>query len=200
MKYPSEILERLVENLSELPGIGEKSAQRIALFLLRDGRQQSEKLVKVLQEMHENVGQCSVCFNITEIDPCRFCADPKRNPALICVVEDTKDLLAIERTGEFHGLYHILGGALSPLDGIGEDELHVKELVARVSSSHIQEVILATNPTMEGEMTASFLAQRLKNRQVRVTRIARGVPFGGTLEFNDVVTLSKSLEGRTDIQ
>ncbi|NQT26030.1 recombination protein RecR [candidate division KSB1 bacterium] len=196
MKYPSEILERLVTSLSDLPGIGEKSAQRIALYLFRDGRQQGEQLAKVLHEMKDKVGQCSVCFNITEVDPCQYCSDTKRDQSIICVLEDTKDLLAIERTGEYHGMYHLLGGALSPLDGIGEEELHVKELIARITSN-IKEVILATNPTIEGEMTASFLAQRLHGKEVKVTRIARGVPFGGTLEFNDMVTLSKSLEGRT---
>jgi len=199
MKYPSEILERLVSNLSDLPGIGEKSAQRIALFLFRDGRQQGEQLAKVLQELQDKVGQCSICFNITEVDPCQYCSDPKRDQNLICVVEDTKDLLAIERTGGYHGLYHILGGALSPLDGIGEEELHIKELIGRINPD-VKEVILATNPTMEGEMTASFLAQKLSGKGVKVTRIARGVPFGGTLEFNDMVTLSKSLEGRTSVE
>ena len=199
MKYPSEILERLVSNLSDLPGIGEKSAQRIALFLFRDGRQQGEQLAKVLQELQDKVGQCSICFNITEVDPCQYCSDPKRDQNLICVVEDTKDLLAIERTGGYHGLYHILGGALSLLDGIGEEELHIKELIGRINPD-VKEVILATNPTMEGEMTASFLAQKLSGKGVKVTRIARGVPFGGTLEFNDMVTLSKSLEGRTSVE
>lgn len=199
MKYPSEILERLVASLSDLPGIGEKSAQRIALFLFREGRAQAEQLGKVLQELRDKVRQCSVCFNITESDPCRYCSDAKRDRSVICVVEDTKDLLAIERTGGYSGLYHILGGSLSPLDGVGEEELHVRELLERVKSE-VKEVILATNPTMEGEMTASFLAKKLSGKGVRVTRIARGVPFGGTLEFNDMVTLSKSLEGRTVVE
>jgi recombination protein RecR len=198
MQYASKTLGRLVEAFASLPGIGEKSAQRIALFLLDDGKQTAENLSEALHNLKEKVGHCSVCFNLTEEDPCPLCSDPKRDRRLLCVVEDSKDLLALERSGGYRGLYHILGGALSPLDGIGETDIHIAELMTRITPE-VQEVILATNPTMEGEMTAAHIAKKLEPQSVRVTRIARGVPFGGTLEFNDAVTLVKALEGRSEI-
>ena len=198
MQYASKTLEHLVLAFSSLPGIGEKSAQRIALYLLNEGKNDAETLSEALKNLREKVGFCSVCFNLTEEDPCALCCDPKRDKQIICVVEDPKDLLAIERSGGYRGVYHILGGSLSPLDGVGESDLHISELFNRINPE-VKEVILATNPTMEGEMTAAHIAKKLESRSVRVTRIARGVPFGGTLEFNDAVTLVKALEGRSEI-
>lgn len=198
MQYGSKTLGELVKAFSSLPGIGEKSAQRVALFLLNDGGQEAEHLAEALLNIKEKVGRCSICFNLTEEDPCYICSDPKRDHALICVVEDSKDLLAIERSGGYRGVYHILGGVLSPLDGVGESDLHMTELSDRIGPD-VKEVILATNPTMEGEMTAAHIARKLEGRQIRVSRIARGVPFGGSLEFNDAVTLIKAMEGRSDV-
>jgi len=198
LEYSSKTLERLVKAFSRLPGIGEKSAQRIALFLLQEGRDAGEELVKTIEDLRTKVGYCSICFNLTEEDPCIFCQDPQRNDQTICVVEEPKDLLVIERTGGYRGRYHVLGGVLSPLEGIGEDDLRIKELLTRVDSS-VKEIILATNPTIEGEMTAAQLAKLLEKKDVKVTRIARGIPFGGTLEFNDVVTVTKALEGRVEM-
>lgn len=198
MDYGSKTLEQLVRAFSELPGVGEKSAQRIALFLIREGQSTADFLIRSLQDLKEKIGKCSICFNLTDEDPCSICGNPKRNHALLCVVEDAKDLLAIERSGGYRGVYHVLGGVLSPLDGVGEQDLEVQSLMDRLDDS-IQEVILATNPTVEGEMTAAHLARLIKERGIHVTRIARGVPFGGTLEFNDPVTLSKAFEGRSDL-
>jgi recombination protein RecR len=198
LEYTSRTLKQLVEAFSKLPGIGEKSAQRIALYLLREGKDEGENLARAISELREKVRNCSVCFNLTEEDPCAFCQDPKRDHQTICVVEEPKDLLVIERTGSYRGLYHVLGGVLSPLDGIGEDTLRIKELVERVKAG-ITEVILATDPTVEGEMTAAHIVKILKPMGARVTRIARGVPFGGALEFNDAVTVAKAMEGRIDI-
>lgn len=199
MQYASKTLEHLVLAFSSLPGIGEKSAQRIALYLLNEGKNDAETLSEALLNLREKVGFCSVCFNLTEEDPCALCQDPKRDKRIICVVEDPKDLLALERSGGYRGVYHILGGSLSPLDGVGESDLHISELLCRITPE-VKEVILATNPTMEGEMTAAHIARKLESREVLVTRIARGVPFGGTLEFNDAVTLVKALEGRSEIR
>ena len=198
MEYSSQTLERLVKAFSRLPGIGEKSAQRIAFYLLRDGRDEGEELAKTILDLKDKVGYCSICFNLTENDPCGFCQDPQRDDQTICVVEEPKDLLAIERTGGFQGRYHVLGGLLSPLEGIGVEDLRIEELLARLGSN-VKEVILATNPTVEGEMTAAQLAKLLKSTGVKITRIARGVPFGGALEFNDAVTVTKALEGRVDM-
>lgn len=199
MKYGSKVLERLVGALSHLPGIGEKSAQRIALHLLESGRNDIDALVSALTDLQNRVGHCSVCFNYTEDDPCELCRDTRRDRTVICVVEEPKDILTIEHSGGYHGLYHVLGGVLSPLDGIGEGDLHIESLIDRLDDS-IQEVIIATNPTMEGEMTASRLSEMIKSRGIRITRIARGIPFGGSLEFNDMVTIAKALEGRLEIK
>ena len=196
--YSSPTLERLVEILSQLPGIGKKSAQRIALHLLRADRTQTEGLARTILELREKVRRCSICFNLTEEDPCTLCQDPKRDGQIICVVEEPKDLLTIERAGGYQGRYHVLGGVLSPLDGIGEGNLRIQELLARIDQG-VKEVILATNPTMEGEMTASHIATLLKSKGIKITRIARGVPFGGDLEFNDVVTVAKAIEGRVEL-
>jgi recombination protein RecR len=198
MKYASKALERLVEVFSHLPGVGEKSAQRIALYLLETGKQDVGALVSALQELQNRVGHCSICYNFTEEDPCLFCRDTRRDRSIICVVEEPKDILTIEKSGGYQGLYHVLGGVLSPLEGIGEEQLHIQSLLDRIDES-VGEVILATNPTMEGEMTASHLNQLLTEKPVRVTRIARGIPFGGALEYNDMVTVAKALEGRGEL-
>ena len=199
MQYASKTLERLVEAFASLPGIGKKSAQRVALYLLGEGKGDAEMLAKAILDLKERVTKCSICFNLTEDNPCSFCSDPKRDSEIICVVEDPKDLLAIENTGGYRGHYHVLGGVLSPLEGIGESDLHIQELIERIQHP-VKEVILATNPTVEGEMTAAHLVKLLKEKSVRVTRIARGVPFGGSLEFNDAVTVAKSIEGRSQIE
>jgi recombination protein RecR len=198
LEYPSRTLADLIEAFSRLPGIGEKSAQRIALYLLRDGRPEVEALSKAIMALKDKVGRCSICHNLTEDDPCAICRDARRDPKTICVVEDLKDLLAIERAGGYRGVYHILGGALSPLDGIGEEDHRIRELLGRINPD-IREVVVATNPTMEGEMTAGRLIKLLKKEGVKVTRIARGIPFGGALEFNDAVTVAKAMEGRVEI-
>jgi recombination protein RecR len=195
MEYASKTLEQTVQALSRLPGIGEKTAQRIALFLLGEGRGGGEILAGAILALNQNVTRCSVCFNLTEQDPCGFCRDSRRDRRTICVVEDLKDFMAIEHAGNYRGQYHILGGVLSPLEGIGESELHIRELIARIGPE-TEEVILATNPTVEGEMTASHLVKLLKPKGIKITRIARGIPFGGALEFNDSVTIAKAMEGR----
>ena len=198
MEYASESVEKLVEAFSALPGIGKKSAQRVALYLLQEGKDQGRQLIQAITDLNEKVRHCSVCFNLTEQDPCSFCQDPKRDHHTICVVEDPKDLLAIESAGGFHGLYHVLGGVLSPLDGVGEEQLHIRELMDRLDSE-ISEIIIATNPTVEGEMTAAHLAKKLQGRGIKLSRIARGIPFGGALDFNDAVTVAKSIEGRIEM-
>ena len=199
MEYPSQTLGRLIQAFSRLPGIGEKSAQRIALHLLSEGRQEVEALAQAILALLDKVGRCSICHNLTEEDPCAICRDAKRDHKTVCVVEDMKDLLAIERAGGYRGVYHILGGALSPLDGIGEEDLRIRELLERINAD-IREVVVATNATMEGEMTAGRLVKLLKQKGVKVTRIARGIPFGGALEFNDSVTVAKAMEGRIEME
>ncbi len=198
MEYSSQTSENLVKAFAKLPGIGKKSAQRMALYLLQEGSSEGENLARAILDLKEKVKRCSICFNITDEDPCPICKDPRRDNHTICVVEEPKDLLAIERAGNYHGLYHVLGGVLSPLDGVGEEDIRVKELLVRINSE-VKEVIIATNPTVEGEMTAAHLLKLLKNKGIKVTRIARGIPFGGALEFNDAVTVAKALEGRVEM-
>ena len=192
-------IARLIEALQRLPGIGPKTAQRLAFHLLKQPTAAVQDLADALVDMKARVLHCSRCFNVTDQDPCAICDDPARDASLLCVVEEPNDLAAMERTGEYRGRYHVLLGALSPLDGIGPDELKVRELLARVESNHMREVILATNPNVEGEATAIYLARLLKPLGVRVTRIAMGIPVGGDLEYADEVTLSRALEGRRDI-
>jgi recombination protein RecR len=196
--YP-EPFARLIDALQRLPGIGPKTAQRLTFFLLKRPLDEVRELSEALMAVKEKIGHCRSCFNVTDEDPCRICADPARDSRVLCVVEEPNDLLAMERTGEFRGRYHVLMGALSPLDGIGPEDLKVRELLARLESGETTEVILATNPNVEGEATAIFLARLLRPLGVRVTRIARGLPVGGDLEYADQVTLSKALEGRREI-
>jgi recombination protein RecR len=189
---------RLIEEFSKLPGVGTKTAQRLAYHVLRTTPDDARALAAALVAVKDEVAYCGVCCNITEVgvDPCEVCADPRRDEARICVVEEPLDVLAIERTGEFRGRYHVLHGAISPIDGIGPERLRTRELVARVAAGGIEEVILATNPNLEGEATAMYLADVLAPHVPSVTRIARGLPVGGDLEYADDVTLIRSLQGR----
>jgi len=197
--YP-EPVARLIEALQRLPGIGPKTAQRLTFFLLKRPVEEVRELSEALMAVKDRIVYCQTCFNVTDEDPCRVCRDPGRDSRLICVVEEPNDLLAMERTGEFRGRYHVLLGALSPLDGIGPEDLKVRELLARLDTgAGTAEVILATNPNVEGEATALYLAKLLRPLGVKVTRIARGLPVGGDLEYADQVTLSKALEGRREI-
>ena len=199
MAYYPEPVARLIDALQRLPGIGPKTAQRLTFFLLKRPSDEVRELSESLLAVKERIVSCRSCFNITDEDPCRICADPRRDDRVVCVVEEPNDLLAMERTGEFRGRYHVLLGALSPLDGIGPDDIKVRELLARLEAGGVGEVILATNPNVEGEATALYLAKLLRPLGVRVTRIARGLPVGGDLEYADQVTLSKALEGRREI-
>ncbi len=195
MFYTAESIENLAEQFSRLPGIGRKTAHRLALFVLKMTREEVTTLAKALIDVKDKVRYCSVCSNITETDPCGVCSNPKRDRTSICVVEEPNDVLAIEKTNEFKGLYHVLGGALSPLDGIGPEDLRIKELLRRMEND-IEEVILALNPNVEGEATTLYLSKLLKPLNVKVTRIARGLPVGSDLEFADEATLTRALEGR----
>jgi len=197
--YYPEPVARLIEALQRLPGIGPKTAQRLTFFLLKRPVDEVRELSASLVAVKERIVSCRTCFNVTDEDPCRICADPRRDDRVLCVVEEPNDLLAMERTGEYRGRYHVLLGALSPLDGIGPDDIKVRELLARLEAGGIAEVILATNPNVEGEATALYLAKLLRPLGIRVTRIARGLPVGGDLEYADQVTLSKALEGRREI-
>ncbi len=196
MVYTTDSVEQLVEQFSQLPGIGRKTAHRLALYVLKMSNEEVQNLVQALIAVKERVRYCSICSNITESDPCRICSNTKREKGMICVVEEPNDVIAIERTNEFKGLYHVLGGALSPLDGIGPEELRIKELLNRTSNGEIEEVILALNPNVEGEATTLYLSKLLKPFGMRVTRIARGLPVGSDIEYADLVTLSRALEGR----
>lgn len=199
MAYYSASLENLIERLCGLPAIGPKSAQRIALHLLSLPRDDAVELAKAIVDVKEKVRFCSVCFNISEDDLCSICRDPRRDQAVICVVEEPRDVIAIERSGSFRGRYHVLGGAISPIDGIGPDELRFTELLARLRKGEVDEIIVATNPNAEGEATALYLAQLIGPLGVRVTRIASGLPVGGDLEYADEVTLGRALEGRKEL-
>lgn len=196
MLYTSEALEAVIENLSRLPTIGRKTAQRIALWLLKQPREDAVALANALVAMKDRISYCSVCQNITESDPCPICASSKRDRSLICVVEEPTDVLAIEKTNDFHGLYHVLGGAINPLDGIGPEDLKIKELLRRTDNGEVKETILALNPSVEGEMTTLYLAKLLRPLGITVTRIASGVPIGSALEFVDEATIARALEGR----
>ena len=199
MAFYPEPVARLIEALQRLPGIGPKTAQRLTFFLLKRPIAEVRELSESLMAVKEQIVACRTCFNVTDQDPCRICADPNRDDRVLCIVEEPNDLLAMERTGEFRGRYHVLLGALSPLDGVGPDDLKIRELLTRLESGGTTEVILATNPNVEGEATALYLAKLLRPLGVRITRIARGLPVGGDLEYADQVTLSKALEGRREI-
>ena len=197
--YSSKYLEQLIEELIKLPSVGQKSAQRLALHLLRATREDALRLADAIRAVKEHVGFCGVCGNFSEEDPCLICRDPQRDAALVCVVEQPVDVLAFERTGQFKGRYHVLGGALSPLDGATPETLRIRQLLERLRREPIQEVILATNPNVAGEATALYLSRLLTPLGLRVTRIARGVPMGSDLEYSDLVTLARALEGRREV-
>jgi len=197
MSLPDPLI-RLIEELQRLPGIGPKGAQRLAFHILRTPREQADRLVDAVRDVKERVTYCSVCNNITDADPCAFCSNGARNHHVICVVEEPQNVTAIERTREFKGVYHVLMGALSPLQGIGPDDLKIKGLLSRLENG-VSEVILATNPNVDGEATAIYLARLLKPLGVKVTRIAMGVPVGSDLEYADEVTMHKALEGRREV-
>jgi recombination protein RecR len=197
MSLPDPLI-RLIEELQRLPGIGPKGAQRLAFHILRTPREQADRLVAAVRDVKERVTYCSICNNITDADPCAFCSNGARNHQMICVVEEPQNVTAIERTREFKGVYHVLMGALSPLQGIGPDDLKIKGLLTRLQDG-VSEVILATNPNVDGEATAIYLARLLKPLGVKVTRIAMGVPVGSDLEYADEVTMHKALEGRREV-
>ncbi|MCK9875544.1 recombination mediator RecR [Frankia sp. AgPm24] len=190
------VVQDLIDELGRLPGIGPKSAQRIAFHLLAADPVDVRRLAAVLTEVKEKVRFCRSCFNVAQAELCRICADPRRDQSLICVVEEPKDVVAIERTREFRGRYHVLGGAINPIGGVGPDDLHIRELIARLADGSVTELILATDPNTEGEVTASYLARQIGPMGLRVTRLASGLPMGGDLEWADEVTLGRAFEGR----
>jgi recombination protein RecR len=191
-------VERLIEELKHLPGVGQKTAQRLAFHLLRVDAEEALALAEAISEARTNVHECSVCNNITDTDPCLYCASATRNRKIICVVEGPPNISAVEKTRQFQGLYHVLGGVLAPLQGVGPEQLRIKSLIERLKSG-VEEVIIATNPTAEGEATAMYLSKLLKPLGVRVTRIAMGIPVGSDLEYADEVTMSKAMEGRHEL-
>jgi recombination protein RecR len=192
-------VQALIDELGRLPGVGPKSAQRIAFYLLKAAPEDANRLARVIMEAKERVTWCRRCFNISEGELCSFCADDRRDATLLCVVEDPRDIVAVERTHEFTGRYHVLQGAISPIEGIGPDQLRIKELLARVEAEGVTEVILATNPNVEGEATSMYLARLLRPLGLKVTRIASGLPVGGDLEYADEVTLGRAFEGRREV-
>jgi recombination protein RecR len=197
MLYPQP-MNRLIHELAKLPGVGPKTAQRLAFHVLNLSAPEVAKLAEALVEAKQKIGFCEICGHLTEVSPCDLCTDPKRETSVICVVEEPKDVIAMEKTRVFKGQYHVLGGALSPLEGIGPDDLRIKELLHRVGAGGLKEVIIATDPNVEGEATALYLSKILKPLAVKVTRLARGLPIGGDLEYVDEITLGKALEGRVE--
>ncbi len=192
-------IRRLIQELSRFPGVGEKSANRLANFILRSSEEDARRLAESIIEVKRKIRFCPTCFNLTEMEPCEICRDPGRNRETICVVEDPDSLIAVEESGSYNGSYHVLHGTLAPLDGIGPEQLRIRELLERVSSNHVREIIVATNPSIQGESTALLITKLLKDKQVAVTRIALGVPVGGDLKYTDKMTLAKALEFRRNI-
>ncbi len=192
-------IDHLIEALSKLPGIGKKTASRLAFYILRSSLSEAQELAKAILDVKEKIRLCSICFNLTDEDPCWICRDEKRTSELLCVVEGPNDLVAIENTGAYHGKYHVLHGAISPLEGIGPEVLKIKELMDRLQTGKVVEVILATNPTVEGGATTLYLTELIKAMGIKVTRIAYGVPMGGEIEYSDGMTLLKALEGRREV-
>ncbi|HEX2564886.1 MAG TPA: recombination mediator RecR [Acidimicrobiales bacterium] len=193
-------MQDLIDELGRLPGVGPKSAQRIAFHLLKLGKDDALRLARAIAEAKDRVSFCRTCFNIAEGDLCGICADPRRDTTVVCVVEEPRDLVAVEKTGEFKGRYHVLQGAISPIEGVGPEQLRIRELLDRIGADGIAEVILCTNPNLEGEATAMYLGRLLKPLGLRVTRIASGLPVGGDLEYADELTLGRALEGRRDVE
>lgn len=197
--YYSAPISKLIHEFSKLPGIGNKSAQRLAMHILKMSNDDVKSLAHAIVEAKAKIKNCSLCFNITSEDPCPICTDVKRDKSTICVVQESKDIMAIEKTRDYKGLYHVLQGAISPMDGIGPNEIRIKELILRLQKENIEEIIIATNPNIEGEATAMYLSKLIKPSGIKVTRIAHGIPVGGDLEYIDEVTLSKAIEGRHEI-
>jgi len=192
-------IDHLIEALSKLPGIGRKTASRLAFHILRSSPSEAQALARAILDVKEKIHLCSICFNLTDEDPCRICQDENRNREVLCVVEGPNDLIAIENTGVFNGRYHVLHGTISPLEGVGPDDIKIKELMERLQRENVVEVILASNPTVEGGATALYLTELIKPLGVKVTRIAYGIPMGGEIEYSDGMTLSKALEGRREV-
>lgn len=198
MLYPQP-MSRLIHEFTKLPGIGPKTAQRLAFYILTLSLEEVSKLAEALLEAKHNIIFCSACGHLTEVSPCRFCSDLNRDQSLLCVVEESKDVIAMEKTKIYKGHYHVLGGAISPLEGIGPDELRIKELLQRITNGRYREIIIATDPNVEGEATALYLSKILRPFDLKVTRLARGLPVGGDLEYIDEITLTKAMEGRTEL-
>jgi len=192
-------MSRLIDELKKLPGVGAKSAQRLAFHILRSSDDDAEALAAAVRDVKANLRLCSVCNNITDVDPCAYCTSPTRNQRLVCVVEEPTNIAAIEKTKHFNGVFHVLHGAISPLHGVGPEQLRISNLISRVDAGNVDEVILATNPTVEGEATAVYLAQQLRRSGVKVTRIAMGIPVGSDIEYTDEITMLKAMEGRRDV-
>lgn len=199
MSYYSPSIEKLVEAFEKLPSIGHKTAVRLAFHMLDSSNEETQEFVKSIQDAKKNLKYCSKCYNISDTDPCPICGNPKRDESVICVVEDVKDIVAMEKTHEFKGVYHVLHGSISPMNGIGPDDIKLKELLSRLNPEIVKEIILATNPRVEGEATAMYISKLVKPLGIKVTRIAHGIPVGGDLEYTDEVTLTKALEGRREI-
>lgn len=198
MEY-SPSIEKLIESFEKLPSIGHKTAQRLAFYMLDLSKDEIKEFTDSIINAKNNLKFCSKCFNISDTDPCNICSNPKRDESIICVVEEVRDVLAMERTHEYNGVYHVLHGSISPMNGIGPDNIKIKELLARLMDGKVKEIILATNPRVEGEATAMYISKLVKPLGIKVTRIARGIPIGGDLEYTDEVTLAKSLEGRIEL-
>ncbi len=199
MSYYSPTIEKLIESFEKLPSIGHKTATRLAFHMLNLNEESTKEFINSIIEAKKNLRYCSKCFNITETDPCPICSSPKRDQSTICVVEDVKDVVAMEKTHEFKGVYHVLHGSISPMNGIGPEDIKIKELLERLRDTDVKEIIIATNPRVEGEATAIYLSKLIKPIGIKVTRIAHGIPVGGDLEYTDEVTLSKALEGRREL-
>ncbi len=199
MSYYSPSIEKLIESFEKLPSIGHKTATRLAFHMLNLNEESTKEFINSIIEAKKNLKYCSKCFNITETDPCPICSSPKRDQSTICVVEDVKDVVAMEKTHEFKGVYHVLHGSISPMNGIGPEDIKIKELLERLRDTDVKEIIIATNPRVEGEATAIYLSKLIKPIGIKVTRIAHGIPVGGDLEYTDEVTLSKALEGRREL-
>ena len=198
--YYSPSIEKLIESFEKLPSIGHKTATRLAFHILDATKEETDEFIKSIENAKKNLKYCSKCYNISDTDPCQICANPRRDESIICVVEDVKDVIAMERTHEFKGVYHVLHGSISPMNGIGPDDIKIKELLNRLGEeTPVKEIILATNPRVEGEATAIYLSKLIKPLGIKVTRIAHGIPVGGDLEYTDEVTLMKALEGRREI-
>ncbi len=199
MSYYSPSIEKLIQSFEKLPSIGNKTAARLAFYILNASEEETNEFVSSIINAKKNLKYCSQCYNISDNDPCTICANPKRDHSQICVVEDVRDIIAMERTHEFKGVYHVLHGSISPMNGIGPEDIKIKELLSRLMDGQVKEIILATNPRVEGEATAMYLSKLIKPLGIKVTRIAHGIPVGGDLEYTDEITLTKALEGRREL-